>query len=493
MPISFNKVAVNLRTPGVFTEYDASQATTGPGVQPFLGLMIGQKLAAGTQDALTPIRVTSAAQAKTLFGEGSISHRQAVAWFAENSLTEVWAVAFDDPSGSAAATGDIAFTGPATATGTLSLYIGGSRIQTGVTSGDSATDIAAAVVAAIALVSDLPVTAAVNGGDDTQVDFTARNKGTLGNDIDLRFNYFDSEETPAGVGATITAMSGGSGVPDFAPLWAAIGDEHYNIWAMPYTDAASLSAVTDELEDRADPDRQIEALAFCANVDTHSNLGTFGDAQNSPFISCYNPGGNESPTPAFEIGASYAAVEAEQLAIDPARPTQTLELSHVKAPAKDNRFTQAEQNLLLFDGIATGYVDSSGNVRIQRAITFYKENAVGADDTAYLDVNTPATLSYIRWSVRNRLLLKYPRHKLANDGTKFGLGQAIMTPKVMKAELISLFSQWELRGLVEDADSFAELLIVERNADDRNRLDILLPPDLVNQLRIIAIQIQFRV
>ena len=197
MPISFNKVAVNLRTPGVFTEYDASQATLGAGIQPYLALIIGQKIAGGTQDALTPIRITSAAQAKNYFGEGSILHRQAIAWFEENTSSEVWAVAFDDPSGSVAATGDIVFTGPATAAGTLSLYIGGIRVQVGVASGDTATEIAAAVVAAIGNVANLPITAAVNGSDDTQVDFTAKNKGTLGNDIDLRFNYFSSEETPA--------------------------------------------------------------------------------------------------------------------------------------------------------------------------------------------------------------------------------------------------------------------------------------------------------
>lgn len=493
MPISFNKVAVNLRTPGVFTEYDASQATTGPGVQPYKSLLIGQKLAAGTQAALTPVRITSAAVASNLFGAGSIIHRQAVAWFEENTTSELWAIAFDDPTGSAAATGSIAFTGPASASGTLSLYIGGQRVQIGVISSDTPETIAAAVNTAINGAAALPVTSAINGGDNAQVDLTARNAGTLGDEIDVRFNYFDSEETPEGVGFTITAMNGGTGVPDFATLWAALGDEHYNIMAMPYLDSASLFAVTNELEDRADPSRQIEALAFGAKVDTHGNLGTFGDAQNSPFISVYNPAGNESPTPAFEIGASYAAVEAFHLALDPARPTQTLELSHVLAPAQENRFTQAENNLLLFDGIATGTVDSSGNVRIQRAITFYKENEAGADDTAYLDVNTPATLSYIRWSVRTRILLKYPRHKLANDGTKFAQGQAIMTPGIMKAELVSLFSQWEFAGLVEGADQFADDLIVERNVNDRNRLDILLPPDLVNQLRIVAIQIQFRV
>lgn len=491
--VSFNEVPLVLRVPATVTELDATRANQGPGIQAYKGLIVGQRLSGGSVAALTPIRITSAAQAKNYFGEGSILHRQAVGWFADNTTTEVWAVAFDDPSGSAAATGDITFTGPATATGTLSLYIGGQRVQVGVTSGDTAAEIATAVVAAIDAASNLPVSAEVNGSDDTQVDFTALNKGTLGNDIDLRFNYFDSEETPAGVGFTITAMSSGSGVPDFDTLFAVLGDVHYHVMAIPYTDSASLADITTELEDRSGPLRQIQAVAFAAKDDTTSNLGTFGDAQNSQYISVISPAGDGSPTPTFEIGANYAAVAAYYLSIDPARPLQTLELSHVLAPAVSARFTLQENNLLLFDGIATSSVDSSGNVRIQRAITFYKENANGADDAAYLDVNTLFTLGYLRWSVVNRLSLKYPRHKLANDGTRFGQGQAIVTPKVIKAELISLFAEWENIGLVEAADQFANDLIVERNVSDPNRVDIVLPPDLVNQLRVTAIQIQFLV
>ena len=42
---------------------------------------------------------------------------------------------------------------------------------------------------------------------------------------------------------------------------------------------------------------------------------------------------------------------------------------------------------------------------------------------------------------------------------------------------------WMNSILVENADLFAKYLIVERNQDDPNRLDVLLPPDLVNQLR----------
>lgn len=493
MPISFNEIPVNLRVPYVYTEYDATRANQGPGIQPFKGLIVGQRLAAGEVAALTPIRITSVAQAKRYFGEGSILHRQAMGWFADNQSTEVWAVAFADGGGWVKASGDIVFTGPATSAGVLALYIAGTRIQVGIGSGDTAAEIATAVAAAIEATADLPVTAEVDSEEDTQVNIEALNAGTLGNEIDIRINYFEGETTPAGVSATITAMASGAGVPDFSTLWAVLGDEHYNVWAMPYLDTASLAAVSDELESRAGPLRQIEAVAFAAKDASHSALGTFGDGQNNQFISVMSPAGQGSPTPAFETGANYAAVAAYFLNIDPARPLQTLEMSHVKAPARAARFTQSENNLLLYDGIATSYVDASGNVRVQRAITFYKENPLGADDAAYLDVNTLFTLSYLRWSVRNRLLLKFPRHKLANDGTRFGQGQAIVTPKVVKAELVSLFAEWEFIGLVEGADQFARDLIVERNISDPNRLDVLLPPDLVNQLRVTAIQIQFLV
>ena len=39
---------------------------------------------------------------------------------------------------------------------------------------------------------------------------------------------------------------------------------------------------------------------------------------------------------------------------------------------------------------------------------------------------------------------------------------------------------------------FKENLIVERNATDPNRLDVLFPPDLINQLRVFATLVQFR-
>jgi phage tail sheath gpL-like len=101
-------------------------------------------------------------------------------------------------------------------------------------------------------------------------------------------------------------------------------------------------------------------------------------------------------------------------------------------------------------------------------------------------------LLYLRYSFRNRILQRYPRHKLASDGTRYGAGQAVITPLLGKAEAIAWFREMEELGLVENFDSFKTNLVVERNGSDVNRLDFLLPPDLINQFIVGAVKLQFR-
>ena len=94
--------------------------------------------------------------------------------------------------------------------------------------------------------------------------------------------------------------------------------------------------------------------------------------------------------------------------------------------------------------------------------------------------------------MRTRIALRYPRVKLAGDDTEIPPGQAMVTAKLIKAELVTLHSDWVQAGLVEDVESFKNELIVERNASDVNRVDVLLPPNLVNKLRIFVAKIEFR-
>jgi phage tail sheath gpL-like len=108
-----------------------------------------------------------------------------------------------------------------------------------------------------------------------------------------------------------------------------------------------------------------------------------------------------------------------------------------------------------------------------------------------LDINTMATLAYIKDQVRARVTNSFPRHKLAKDSANVGAGQAIVRPKDMRSELIALFREMEKNGIVENIDQFKTDLVVEINESDPTRLDALLPPDLVNQFRIFAGQIQY--
>lgn len=489
MAISFNKIPANLRVPGVYSEIDSSQAVSGVQLLQYRMLLLGQKLAAGTAKALTPVRVTSVALAQQLFGAGSMLAIMVEAALASNSFTELWVQPIEDSGAAAAAAGSLSFGGAPTSSGTITVYIGGKRVQIGANSTDTPASLATALAAAINANTALPVTAAVDGTTASKVNITARNKGEAGNGIDVRVNYY-GESLPAGLTTTIVALTGGTGNPDIATALADLGDEWFQVIAMPYTDAANLALLENELTSRFGPMREIEGHAFAAARGTHSTLGTLGDSRNSPHVTIVAAA--YEPMPPFAKAAETAAIAAYYASIDPARPLQTLPYSYCLPAAESDRFTLEERNLLLYDGIATTIVNASGVMQIERMVTTYKTNEAGAPDVAYLDVETLFTLMTIRHDWRDYIKRKYPRHKLANDGTRFGAGQAVATPNTFKAEAVAKFREWEEIGLVENFDQFKRDLIVERNPSDPNRLDVLLPPDCINQLRLVANKIAFR-
>ena len=84
-----------------------------------------------------------------------------------------------------------------------------------------------------------------------------------------------------------------------------------------------------------------------------------------------------------------------------------------------------------------------------------------------------------------------PRFKLADDTYPVQPGQMIATPKTVKQEIIALFTELRDAGLIENLEDFIDNLIVQRNSTDKDRVDVLLPPDLINQFRILATKIQF--
>jgi len=489
--ISFATIPTNVRVPLFYAEVDNSQA--GYFSQAVRTLLIGQKLAAGVAVANTPILVSRTDEAKTQFGIGSMLARMHETYRLNDSLGEVWCMPLDDAGAGVAASGTLTVTGPATEAGTINLYIGGQRIQVAVAANDAANTIATAINAAINADTTLPVTSTVALG---VVTVTARHKGSLGNAIKLQLNYrgyAGGESTPTGVAVAIVAMAGGATDPTLTTALAALGDEEYDFIIMPYTDSTSLDALKTVMNDttgRWAYNRQIYGHVYTSKADSFANLVTLGTARNDQHmtIAGYESGVPNTP---WEYAAAYGARNAVFIAADPARPTQTGELIGILPAAAGSRFIMTERQTLLNSGIATSYYGGSA-VRIERAITTYQKNSWNQADPSYLDSETLHTLAYVLRRLRYSITQKYPRHKLANDGTRFGAGQAIVTPKVVRGELLATYSEMEADGIVENAKAFEANLIVERNATNPNRLDVLYPPDLVNQLRVFAVLAQFR-
>jgi len=488
MTINFNQIPFDIRVPGVYIETDNSLAVGGLPADHHLILVMGQRLTTGTVAALTPVRILNKGQAEAYFGRGSMLSAMLSALKGANGYTETWAIALDEDAAGAQAAGAVTIGGVVSATGTFCIYIGGQRIKVAVAAGEATTVTATSVAAAINARTDLPVTAAVDAVNTSKVNITCRWKGESGNHIDIRLNYYQSEKTPTGMTVTITAMTGGTTNPDIADAIAAIGDEQYQTIIVPWTDAANLAALYTEMQRRWSALVKKEGLAFAAVAGSHADISTLGDSLNDECLTVMGTQG--SPTTPWEMASIVGAVDAYEP--DPGRPRQTLVMTGAMAPRPQDRYMLSERNIHLYDGISTYTVDDGGLCRIERLITTYKTNPGGVDDVSYLNVNTMRIIAYLRYSSRVRVALRYPRHKLADDGTEIAPGQAILTPKIMRSELIALFILWMKAGLVEGLEQFKRDLIVERNTTDRDRVDAIIPPDVINQFRVFAASLQFR-
>lgn len=497
MTIPFTNIPSNLRTPLFFAEFDNSQANTASTTQ--RTLIIGQALPESSLPANVPLLVSSTATVAGLAGAGSMLHGQMAAYLANDTAGEVYLLPLSDTDAMVAATGKITVTTPASATGVISLYIGGIRVQTTVVATDDANAVATALAAAIEGKPELPVTVVHTesvAAEDGIIVLTAKNKGAHGNNIDLRLNYLGSaggEVTPDSLVLTITPMAGGAGTPELAGGLANLQDRTFDFIINPYTDTTSLDAIKAFLSDstgRWSYSQQLYGHSFAAQSGTYGQLTAAGELRNDQHASLL--GMHNSPTPAYIWSAAYVGAIAQSLRNDPGRPLQTLTVSGVLAPPLSSRFTLTERNNLLHSGISTMTVADDGTVQVENIITTYQTNKYGAEDDSYLQIETLFLLMFVTRYLRTQVTSKFARMKLAADGTRFATGSAIITPNVIRAELIAQYQTLEFNGYVQDAKGFARGLIVEKNASNPNRVDVLWTGVLINQLRIFAVLNQFR-
>lgn len=491
MTIPFKQIPGNLRVPLFYAEVDNSQANSSQGTQ--RALLIAQITSTGAAVAGTPFLSQGVADAITQGGVGSMLHLMVQAYRAADTFGELWILPLADAGGSVAATGTIQFTSAATANGVLALLVAGVSVPVIITSSMTTTQIATAVAAAINANTNLPVTASPTTGTVT---LTAKNKGLCGNDIDFRVNYYgaaNGEVTPTGLAFSITAMASGATNPSLSAALATIPLQSYDFIINPYNDSTNMTSMTAYLNDVTGTwswDEQFYGHAFNSWKGTYAAGITFTSGlndQHTTVMPVY-----DSPTPPWIIAADLAATCAVSLRADPATPLQTVKMSTMLPPPLISRRPITDRNTQLFNGGSTYRVNDDGSIALENIITTYQKNGFNQPDNSYLEIETMFTLAAVLRRLAGVITSRYSRVKLAADGTRFAAGSNIVTPSIIKADLIAEYQQLEFDGLVQKSAAFAQNIIVQQNSTNPNRVDVLWPGTLINQLRIFALLAQFR-
>lgn len=490
--IVFNSIPSNLLVPGAYTETNSGRAAANTlAAIPKVVLLMGQMLSSGVATAGVPKRMLADNDGDVQFGVGSELAEKVRVFKARNRFAEIWAMGMADNGSGVAATGTIVFAGPATAAGTLNVYIApywvGSTLrgkyQIPVTSGMTATQIGTALVAAIAADPFRQVTGVNTAGS---VATTARHAGLIGNSIIMMHSYFDQEALPAGVTCTITPMASGATNPLASTAIAGMGDRHFTHLVHPWTDATSMTSIETELNRRWGGTVQKECQAFTGMNGTLSATVTYSTGRNSQF-QCFLPVGL-SPTPFWVAAAELAAIDAGMDSL--AQPLRTQQLNCLLAPVAGSEFAFDARQQLLASGCTTYTVAVDGSCQVERLVTMNQLDALGNASAIYRDRMVLGVLFGIRYDWRTYIGTKYPNFCIADDGSVYAPGVPVITPTTIKNEFegrARTIWQYE-QGWIENADQFAGDIQLEKTAEG---IDLIGVPDLINQLHVMRTRFDF--
>jgi len=516
MTIQFQHYSFTNRVPGVYAEVNNSNGNT---VQAqYRTLIIGQMLGTTGLTGVPNVPVISngPANAAAIYGNGSMLADMVATYQQNDTFGELWELPLADDSGSTKASANVSFLGTATVAGTFALYVAGDRFPVGVSVGDTDVIVATNVCKSLCQqtlqvtvwigTKQLALTNATTPllctdastatiASATPIVFKYLHGCIVGNDTHLRLNYGGApagEVAPVGIAPTVTGFSGGTVNPSLTTALANLGAQTYDFIIVPFNDTVSLNAIQNLLNDTSGRWAWSQSLfghAFAAIKGTLGTVTTFGvgrDDQHMSVLPMY-----DTPSPTWEIAAAFGAQVAISQRADPALPVTQVPLIGIYAPPIQNRFQLSDRNTLLYDGLSTYVAGNDGVVYLERVVTTYQTQPVtGAIDSSYLDVETMGTLAWIIRDLRAWLSTTFARSKLVSDATKIvGSMSGFVTPNLVRLSVIQRYRYYEGIGIVQNGDIVCPQIAVENRGN--GFLAVLLPPDLCNQLRGVAVLVKF--
>lgn len=493
-PILFNYIPSNLVAPTQTFEVNSG----GQYQQLDRFIMFGFKTSAGTQALHTAVSISSQQQADTFFGPGSQLREMYRVASANAPALPVWLMALDD-SALTAAVWTVTAVAP-TGTGVGTLKIAGETIQIPVGATDTATTIAAAIVAAIngyynpLTGAMIPITAANTAGVMT---WTARNKGAFMNELDIHVpNIVGNLFIQTSV-ITVAVATAGTGTPtDIATSLAALGDDQADYVVSPFVDSTSLAAYTawsNDVSGRWAWSRQSYGHVWAASVGSTSALTTLGLAQNDRHLTifgCAAAGSRGTPHGTWlwiSAVAARASVWLSDCVTGNVSRNQTgLVLQGILPPRDAGSVPNySARNTLVTSGISTFETGAGGVATISKIVTTYRTGSSGQPDTVFRDIQAMYQVAGGLKFLRAGCAQMFGMKALANLNPG-NLG-SIATPSDIKAGFIQLYTQLAKQGVFADPATFASLLNVQIDAGNPDRVDVFLPLERVAPLDILAV------
>ncbi|WP_397458206.1 phage tail sheath C-terminal domain-containing protein [Pseudomonas asplenii] len=271
--------------------------------------------------------------------------------------------------------------------------------------------------------------------------------------------------------SAVGVVAEGDAEPSIAAALDATALGGFTILVPAWFSQTAMTALRTHLNTYTDSVEQQSIIGVGALTSTLSAATTLAASLNSGLISLAVLPGTTST--ARQVAAAYAAMIASEE--DPARPLNTLVLSGIQVPVITKRLGRIEQETALANGVTPLEVAAGDVIQIVRAVTTYTKSAAGATDVSLLDLTTIRTLQYVRGACRDRIRLRFPRSKLSAK-----------TPSAVRGELLDVLTKLEELEIIEAVEENADGLVVERSAQDVNRVNATIPTDVVNGLHVFA-------
>jgi phage tail sheath gpL-like len=501
MPIDFSYVPPNTLLPLFYAEVTSAQAPINPNLKLCI---VGHKARTtvvaddGTAVENTLYNVTRDEDALNLFGKGSQLYSMYLTARANAPFSEIWCIACPESVTGVKAVGSITVShaGTSVHAGVLGFYIAGRLIQVKVLDGSTKEQIAKAIQRAINDHMDVPVKAsgATGATGEFTVTLTCRWAGVTGNEIRISYVGRRGRADAMGPSAqlaryllTVVQMTSGDGETETGGTFAAIGDRPFDLFVFPFTSQNLLDDCMKFMNGEAgrwSPAQQLYGHFVTARIAAFQPLYDLGAARNDPHMTIL--GIMQSIVPSWEWSSALAGVMVTHWSAPPelSRPLQTLELVGVAVGSDDDEsFIPVERQQLLEQGLSTFHVEADTTCRIDRVRTTRKSNLYGDPDPSWADAITMFQAMYFVRQMRAEITGAFPRAALSDEPTGIN---GFTSPPEIEMIILNTYDRFVTDGLCENPDLFSQLLVVERDSVDANRVNALMKPDFVNQLRVVA-------